>query len=191
MKNNIYYLAIVILTTVCIGCSSTSISKTPLNQSGDYYNYIQPNFDRYLQETNTWLRNNRQYISSNHDKELDMNMPFEIIPKTATNKAILFVHGLGDSPYSFSDLANSMGEQGFRVQTLMLPGHGSKPEDMMQPSYFDWQAIVDHYANLLKNEYDEVWLGGFSTGANLVTIHAIERGNIQGLLLFSPGFQSQ
>lgn len=36
-----------------------------------------------------------------------------------------------------------------------------------------------------------MWLGGFSTGANLVTINAIEQQNVEGLLLFSPGFQSQ
>ena len=34
-------------------------------------------------------------------------------------------------------------------------------------------------------------MGGFSTGANLVTLHALNKGNIDGLLLFSPGFQSQ
>lgn len=180
-----------ILVVVSAGCTSSLSRTLPLNQSGDYYNYIQPSFDKYLAETENWLRDNRHYLSANHRKELAMNMPFEQTPNTPTNKAVLFVHGLGDSPYSFSDLANSMSEQGFYVQTLLLPGHGSKPQDMMLPSYQDWQIVVDHYANMLKQEYDEVWLGGFSTGANLVTIHALDHDDVDGLLLFSPGFQSQ
>ena len=120
-----------------------------------------------------------------------MNMPFELIPSQPTNKAVLLVHGLGDSPYSFSDVAQSLKQQGFYVQSLLLPGHGSKPDDLRLPEYDDWQAIVDHYAALLKHDYDEVWLGGFSTGGNLVTIHTIEQGDVDGLLLFSPGFQSK
>ncbi len=176
---------------VSAGCTSNLSRSLPLNLSGDYYNYIQPSFDLYLEETENWLRHNRDFITSNHSKELAMNMPFELTPDQPTNKAVLFVHGLGDSPYSFSDLANTMAEQGFYVQTLLLPGHGSKPQDMMLPSYQDWQITVDHYANQLKQEYDEVWLGGFSTGANLVTIHALDQGDIDGLLLFSPGFQTQ
>ena len=191
MKKYASLMAIVLSMMVIAGCTSHLSRLTPLNLSGDYYNYIQPSFDQYVEETENWLRQNRQFITSNHDKELAMNMPFELAPEQPTNKAVLFVHGLGDSPYSFSDLANTMTEQGFYVQTLLLPGHGSKPQDMMLPSYQDWQTMVDHYANLLKQQYDEVWLGGFSTGANLVTIHAIDQGDIDGLLLFSPGFQTQ
>ena len=62
---------------------------------------------------------------------------------------------------------------------------------LKQATYNDWQTIVDHYANLLKQEYGEVWLGGFSTGGNLVTIHAIKQGGIDGLMLFAAGFQSR
>ena len=60
----------------------------------------------------------------------------------------------------------------------------------MLPNYADWQEVVDHYANLLKNDFSDVWLGGYSTGGNLVTIHTIENKGVDGLLLFAPGFQS-
>ena len=69
-------------------------------------------------------------------------MPFER-GNTKSKKAILLVHGLGDSPYSFSDLATTFAKQGFYVQVLLLPGHGSKPEDMHLTTYQDWQNIVD------------------------------------------------
>jgi hypothetical protein len=42
----------------------------------------------------------------------------------------------------------------------------------------------------LKHDVDQVWLGGFSTGANLVLDRAYADPEIAGLLLFSPGFKS-
>lgn len=61
---------------------------------------------------------------------------------------------------------------------------------MIEARYDDWKAIVDHHTDLLKHDVDEAWLGGFSTGGNLVTSHALVDDDIKGLLLFSPGFVS-
>ena len=181
-----------ILVFVIGGCASSTHHAYPaLNKSEKYYDYIQPTFSAYLSTTKDWLTKNRAYITSDREKEITMNMPFELSPPHSTDRAILLVHGLGDSPYSFSDLAVTFKAQGFYVQTILLPGHGSKPQDLMLPRYSDWQTIVDYYANLLKQDYKEVWLGGFSTGGNLVTIHTIEQGGIDGLFLISPGFQSR
>ena len=182
-------LALVVASVGCVNLMHTNYA--PLNQSEEYYDYIQPSFAEYLNTTEAWLRANRTYVTSDREQEIALNMPFELSPEHPSDKAVLMVHGLGDSPFSFSDLAGSLRSQGFYVQSLLLPGHGSKPEDLRLPSYNDWQTIVDHYANLLKQDYQEVWLAGFSTGGNLVTIHTIEQGGIDGLILFSPGFQSK
>lgn len=192
MKHMTRLMLLFFVAVMTASCASFAHKeRIPMHESAQYYNYILPSFSEYLSETESWLSQNRRYISSDRQKELAMNMPFELPPKGKTNKAILLVHGLGDSPYSFSDLGNSYVDQGFHVQALLLPGHGSKPEDLMLPTYLDWQKIVDHYANLLKEDFDEVWLGGFSTGANLITIHALEHGGVAGLMLVSPGFQSK
>lgn len=188
-----------IFAFVLAGCASFGHHSLALHQSPDYYNYLQPSFQDYIEQSRIWLQNNRRFISDDVEKELAMNQPFELSPskskydkaQTESQKAVLLVHGLGDSPFTFSDLSRDLVAEGFHVEVLLLPGHGSKPEDLLLPEYQDWRNIVNHYANLLKEQYDEIWLGGFSTGANLVTSHAIEEGGIDGLLLFSPGFQSQ
>ena len=162
------------------------LSNNPL-----YYNYIQNNFQSYIDETEKWLINNRRFISVNHSKELEINMPFHIGDKDHSKKAILLVHGLNDSPFTFHDIAKDLANKGFYVQALLLPGHGSKPEDLFLPNINDWEDIVYHYSNLLRSDYEEVWLGGFSTGANLITSHCLEYGGISGLLLFSPAFASR
>ena len=69
-----------------------------------------------------------------------MNMPFMLSPESAADTAVLLVHGLADSPYTYSDIASDLREQGVTVQVLLLPGHGSKPEDLLLPKYQDWQV---------------------------------------------------
>ncbi len=165
-------------------------NSQPLNESTAYYNYIQPSFEQYIESTRTWLQENRTFISSDHQKELDMNAPFQIQPENA-NKAILLIHGLSDAPYSFVDLSNTLSEQGFHVQALLLPGHGSSTEHLNLVRYEDWQQIIEHYTHLLKQKYDEVWLGGYSLGGNLASVQALEDPDVKGLLLFAPAFQSQ
>ncbi len=182
-------LLIVGISFLVVGCASNTQSALPLHQSTSYYNYIQPNFEQYQQVTEQWLLENRHFISQNEHEELAMNSPFSRGNRDA-DKAILLVHGLGDSPFSFVDVSSSLADQGFYVEVVLLPGHGSDPKHMQDVKYEDWQRLVDHYANLLKDQYKEVWLGGFSTGGNLVTIHAIEHDDISGLMLFSPGFQT-
>lgn len=191
MKRIFKFTVLLFVVLFSMACAVSTEPKPPLHSSNDYYNFIQPSFEDYIAESEQWLSNNRVFLSENKDRELAMNMPFQKEPEDKTDKAILLVHGLGDSPFSFSDVSRSLVRQGFHVQALLLPGHGSDPQHMMLASYEDWQSIVDHYATLLKNKYAEVWLGGYSTGANLVTLHALSTQDISGLLLFSPGFQSK
>ena len=188
-KTKIFVLGLLVFFTA--SCSSlVKTDGTELHNASHYYNYLQPTYEDYLKVTEDWLTNHRRFISDTPEKELAMNMPFELGDKSTVDKAILLVHGLGDSPYSFSDIAKTLQKQGFYVQTLLLPGHGSKPQDLGLANYSGWQKVVDHYASLLKHEFKQVWLGGYSTGGNLVTIHAINHSDVEGLMLFSPGFQS-
>ena len=186
-------LAPVLLVLSLFGLSAcaTSPSPQPLHTTEAYYNFLQPSFADYTRISQTWLRQHRQFISSDIEAELAMNSPFEKTPNNTADTAVLLVHGLADSPYTYVDIAQDLAQQGVHVEVLLLPGHGSKPEDLFLPQYRDWQAIVDHYANLLKQQYAHVWLGGFSTGANLVSVHALQQGGIDGLLLWSPAYQTK
>ncbi|WP_167408768.1 alpha/beta hydrolase [Vreelandella sulfidaeris] len=150
--------------------------------------YDQESFDHYVHETRTWIADNRAFISENRDLEVELNTPFEIRPDQPTKRGILLVHGLGASPWYFIDIATAMANDGWLVRSILLPGHGTRPADLMLPDNDDWEKIIAHHAKLLATEVDELWLGGFSTGGNLVTSHALSDDNVDGLLLFSPGF---
>lgn len=178
--------------------------KNPLfTPSKSLQAYDQSSFVEYIQVTRSWLADNRVFSTDDHELELDMHSPFELQPLTQGNhlnplssltqdrpsKGILLVHGLGDSPAYFHDIAKELAEQGFLVRAISLPGHGSRPADLQLAKLEDWNGVVEHHIKLLQEDVNEVWIGGFSTGANLTTSYALEHeSEIAGLVLFSPGF---
>ena len=103
---------------------------------------------------------NRVLKSDDIEKELQAYLSFELIPENPNGDVVLLVHGLGDSPYSFTDVAQHLVSQGYLVRTVLLPRHGSKPGDLMLPTE-DWQAVVNHHIALLKPNSNKLWLGGY------------------------------
>lgn len=119
-----------------------------------------------------------------------INAPREWRPAGVPRGGVLLVHGLGDSPWSFSDLGPELARQGFLVRSILLPGHGTIPEDMLEVTLEDWRGTVSEQTDLLIQDAGSVYLGGFSTGANLVLDKAYATDKVAGLLLFSPAFRS-
>ncbi|WP_259644883.1 carboxylesterase [Pseudomonas cichorii] len=147
-------------------------------------------FQAYQQETRQEVREKRSFQTESHDNELVWNTPFEVRPAVPSGKALLLLHGLGDSPWSFVDVAQDFAAQGYVVRVALLPGHGTKPEDLIDARLEEWQALVKEQVALLRQEYPEVYLGGFSTGANLALAYAIKDPAVSGLVLFSPAIRS-
>lgn len=149
-------------------------------------------FAAYQAETRDLITTRRSFQSEDHAAEIGYNTPDEWRPEDGgrPQRAILLVHGLGDSPFSFTDIGPVLARQGFLVRTVLLPGHGTNPADLIEVSADDWRRVVAEQTALLKKDADTVYLGGFSTGANLVTALAMNDPGIAGLLLFSPGFRS-
>lgn len=147
-------------------------------------------FAEYLNNTEEKIRRTRYFVSNDVEAEVKANMPFELLPKKMSNprKGVLLVHGLGDSPYSYVDVSQRLAEHGFLVRTILLDGHGTRPGDMINADHEKWAADVAKHVELLKKDVDEVYLGGFSTGGNLVYSYAQKDESIKGLMLFAPAF---
>lgn len=151
---------------------------------------IYSSFEDYRRDTVQRLAS--RHMAHGHAGELaaTLNAPQEWRPPGPLRGGVLLVHGLGDSPWSFHDLGPALARQGFHVRTVLLPGHGTVPEDMLAVTLEDWQQVVAEQAALLAREAAPVLLGGFSTGANLALDHAHAHPGVAGLLLFSPAFRS-
>lgn len=152
-------------------------------------------FAEYRRETLDRLQSRRRFQSEAHEAELSWNAPAEWRPLSSPDgvkptKGILLVHGLGDSPWSFHDVAEDLAARGFLVRTVLLPGHGTRPQDLLDVRLEEWQQVVREQAAALRRDVGHVYLGGFSTGANLVLEYAYANPDIAGLALFSPAFRA-
>tara|TARA_B100001063_G_scaffold56723_1_gene50744 strand:+ start:7104 stop:8267 length:1164 start_codon:yes stop_codon:yes gene_type:complete len=182
-----------LLLLILIFNFSFALEKNPLYLSSKTLpKFNQENFLKYVNENKEWLESNRIFLTKNQELELFLNSPYERKPiNQKASKGILLVHGLSDSPAYFHNLTQELVSQGFLVRTILLTGHGSKPADLINVEFKQWENLVKHHIKLLEKEVENLWLGGFSTGANLVTSYALQNEeDISGLLLFSPGFAS-
>lgn len=166
------------------GCSLNPPNEAKLPYSGT-------SFADYQKQCNEFISENRHFVLKDKQFELIANSPFEFNPLKSNGEAILFVHGLGDSPWTFRDIGRELARNGYLVRAILLPGNGTKPADMLDTDYEDWRKTVEAQLNLLSKSSKRVWLGGFSTGCNLVTKLAFERPEVKGLVLFSPAFEIQ
>ncbi len=174
-----FRLASLLLLLTLQACTSMAESEEPKQR-----------FEDYRQQTLELIRNQRNFQTADHQAELDWNAPRQWTPNGTPKGGVLLVHGLGDSAWSFHDVAQTLAAQGYLVRTVLLPGHGTKPEDMLDVRLEQWQQVVREQAQLLGREVPKVYLGGFSTGANLVLDYAYGHDEIAGLILFSPAFRS-
>ena len=166
---------------VTAACAVTAPQNTPLRQIS---------FDTYRQDTVQVLQQRRFFQGADQAVEIAWNAPHEWRPRGQSHKGVLLVHGLGDSPWSFHDIGRKLADQGFLVRTVLLPGHGTRPEDMLDVTLEDWRRVLEEQTLALSNEVEQIYLGGFSTGANLVLDYAYAHPEVEGLLLFSPALMS-
>ena len=81
-----------------IGCAS---EPTPDMLPGG-----QPTFDSYAIQAEAYVAERRHFVTDDHVAEIEGNSPFEIQPKNPNGQAVLMIHGLGDSPWTFTDIGN-------------------------------------------------------------------------------------
>lgn len=151
---------------------------------------VPTSFADYQQQALQRLTEGRAFRGERAPEEAQLNAPREWRPTGPIRGGVLLVHGLGDSPWSFTDIGQALARQGFVARTVLLPGHGTQPRDMLDVRMEQWREVVESQVALLQRDAGPVYLGGFSTGANLVLDHAYRHPEVAGLLLFSPAIRS-
>ena len=117
--------------------------------------------------------------------------PFDLGNATG-GVGILFVHGLTASPAEMRTMAQVVAQAaGWRCVGLLLPGHGTRIEDMQRASGKEWTVAVEHAYEELSRECNRVFLVGLSLGAVLACHLALRRAHdpkLGGLILLAPAF---
>lgn len=122
---------------------------------------------------------------------IEGNSPFVLKPDSndGPRRGILMVHGLSDSPFMMRDLGQFFQRQGFYVLAMQLPGHGTRPGDLLDVHWRDWVASHQRLLELLEAEVDDVYLLGFSAGATLNLYQSLRNNTIKGLFMFAPALR--
>ena len=96
---------------------------------------------------------------------------------------ILYIHGLGANDHEWDYVKERVG---YPSTSVLLPGHGTTPEDLRNVTWYDWVRAVENTYNELAKDH-RVVLAGMSLGA-LVGAHIAARkpDNLAGLVMVAP-----
>jgi len=87
---------------------------------------------------------------------------------------LLLIHGFTGSPAHMLPLGEKLHQAGFGVRGVLLPGHGTHPEDMKKVSWQDWLQAVRGAAREMAGKYPHFSVAGLSMGGVLALLLAEE-----------------
>jgi carboxylesterase len=103
--------------------------------------------------------------------------------------AALLIHGFTGSPSEMRLLGDRLNRDGLTISAPLLPGHGTKVEDLNQKRWREWlDHIVLAHAELA-SRCELVFVGGESLGS-LLTLQLVSREQrVAGAILLSPAIK--
>jgi carboxylesterase len=97
---------------------------------------------------------------------------------------VLLVHGFTGSPASMKPWGQALADHGYAVEVPLLPGHGTRWQDLNQVAWTAWYAEAEAAFDRLRETCDAVVVGGLSMGGSVVLRLAEERGDqVSGIVL--------
>ncbi|GGO58412.1 MULTISPECIES: alpha/beta hydrolase [Streptomyces] len=100
---------------------------------------------------------------------------------------VLLCHGFTGSPQSLRPWAERLAEHGLTVSLPLLPGHGTRWQDMQVTGWQDWYAEVDRELRALTERCTEVFVFGLSMGGALALRLAARYGDaVRGVVVVNP-----
>ncbi|WNI15156.1 alpha/beta hydrolase [Actinacidiphila sp. ITFR-21] len=104
---------------------------------------------------------------------------------------VLLCHGFTGSPQSLRPWGEYLAARGLSVSAPLLPGHGTRWQDMQLTGWQDWYAEVDRELLSLAGRCSRVFVGGLSMGGALALRLAQKHGTaISGLALVNPSVKA-
>ncbi|MFF7390471.1 alpha/beta hydrolase [Streptomyces scabiei] len=100
---------------------------------------------------------------------------------------VLLCHGFTGSPQSMRPWAEYLAERGLTVALPLLPGHGTRWEDLRPTGWQDWYAEVDRELRTLRERCTRVFVAGLSMGGALALRLAAKHGDtVAGVMVVNP-----
>ena len=100
---------------------------------------------------------------------------------------VLLVHGFTGSPASMRPWGEFLHSKGYTVRVPLLPGHGTRPENLNKVKWQEWPAKVEFELSELRKSCDVIFLVGLSMGGGTVLNVAASHNEIlAGVILVNP-----
>ena len=100
---------------------------------------------------------------------------------------VVLVHGYTGSPSSMRPWAEYLNQQGYTVRVPLLPGHGTKPEDLSEIKWQQWPEKIESELDELRKNCTKIFICGFSMGGGTTLHVATKRSDkIAGIILVNP-----
>lgn len=104
---------------------------------------------------------------------------------------VLLCHGFTGSPQSLRPWAEHLAGHGLTVSLPLLPGHGTRWQDMQLTGWQDWYAEVDRALRELLERCRQVFVAGLSMGGTLALRLAAKHGpSVAGVVVVNPGIST-
>lgn len=150
-------------------------------------------FDQYRMAVHDEVQASRvPFVKSRGPIEATLASPAEFLPAAEcwqTKGIAVLVHGLSDSAFSMRDLAQTLADGCYIARIALLPGHGTKPGDLLNVRLNDWSNTVKYLVAEASREHENVITVGFSLGALLTMAEAIKPNTpIDAAITISPAF---
>lgn len=94
---------------------------------------------------------------------------------------ILLLHGFTGSPGEIEPLARALAARGWTVKAPLLPGHGTRVEELAKTSWRDWVAAAEKELVELRQRCDRVYLAGLSMGG-LISLYLAHYQPVTGVI---------
>jgi alpha-beta hydrolase superfamily lysophospholipase len=114
----------------------------------------------------------------------DWNRSYVLEPLGPPVGAVVFLHGLTDSPYSLRHIARSYRDRGFVAVAPRLPAHGTVPAALAEVEWEDWSEatrLAVREARRRAGPGVPMHLVGFSNGGALAMKYALDAIGDDGL----------
>ena len=194
-------LLAIVLPVLLLGCSSTG--HTPPRPELVLSGWRDPSalapgadFETYIRDVSQELRKHRlPFVASMADAELGKVAPFRQLPDRGCKADVprgiaILIHGLSDTAFAMRDLAATFSKQCFEARALLLPGHGTRPADLMAVDHRDWLSHVGAALKQARSDSSFVVVAGFSLGAALALTAAVQSpGDVDAVIGLSPAYR--
>jgi carboxylesterase len=132
-------------------------------------------------------RADRAYAARNVPTPAGVVAGAEAFTLRGTNgRALLLLHGSGDSPQTLRYLAERLNAVGYTVHVPLLPGHGRSPREFARVSASAYLDAARAALDELRARYGWIGVAGLSMGGALAAQLAAEAADVRVLVLMAP-----